>query len=44
MRIEALPDFNALMDRQFEPSRADLAELGIELNVVSNGKHVPEIK
>ena len=33
-----------LVDGQFEPFRADLAELGIKLNIVSNDKHVPEIK
>ena len=27
-----------------QPPRADLAELGIEFNVVSNDEHVPEIK
>ena len=32
------------MDGQFKPLRADLAELGIELNVVSNDEHVPKIK
>ena len=31
------------MDGQFEPLRADLADMGIELNVVLNDKHIPEI-
>ena len=34
----------ALMDGQFEPLRGDLAELGIQLNTVSNDEHVPEIE
>ena len=34
----------ALMDGQFEPLRGDLADLGIQLNTVSNNEHVPEIE
>ena len=34
----------ALMDGQFEPLRGDLADLGIQLNTVSNDEHVPEIE
>ena len=34
----------ALMDGQFEPLHGDLAEMGIQLNTVSNDKHVPEIE
>ena len=34
----------ALMDGQFEPLRGDLAEMGIQLNTVSNDEHVPEIE
>ena len=34
----------ALMDGQFEPLRGDLAEMGIQLNTVSNDKHVTEIE
>jgi hypothetical protein len=33
-----------LMDGQFESLHADLANLQITLNMVSNNKHVPEIK
>ena len=33
-----------LMDGQFEPLQVDLAAMGIELNVVSNDEHVPEIE
>ena len=32
------------MDGQFEPLRADLAELGILLNTASNDEHVLEIE
>ena len=32
------------MDRQFKPLQADLAAMGIELNVVSNNEHVPKIE
>ena len=34
----------ALMDGQFEPLRGDLADMGIQLNTVSNDEHVPEIE
>jgi hypothetical protein len=34
----------ALMDGQFECIRADLASMGIQLNVVSGGKHVPKVE
>ena len=34
----------ALMDGQFKPLRGDLAEMGIQLNTVSNDEHVPEIE
>ena len=34
----------ALMDGQFEPLHRDLAEMGIQLNTVSNDEHVPEIE
>ena len=34
----------ALMDGQFEPLRGDLAEMGIQLNTVSNDEHIPEIE
>jgi hypothetical protein len=33
-----------LMDGQFEPLRADLADMQITLNTVSNDEHVPEIE
>ncbi len=33
-----------LMDNEFEPLRGDLTKLGIQLNVVSNDEHVPEIE
>ena len=33
-----------LMDGPFDPLRVDLAKMGIELNVVSNEEHVPEIE
>jgi hypothetical protein len=33
-----------LMDGQFEPLRAELADLSITLNTVSNDVHVPEIE
>ena len=33
-----------LMDGQFEPLHGDLAEMGIQLNTVSNDEHVPEIE
>ena len=33
-----------LMDGQFEPLRGDLAEMGIQLNTVSNDEHIPEIE
>jgi hypothetical protein len=33
-----------MMDGQFECLRADLAEMQINLNVVSNDEHVPEIE
>jgi hypothetical protein len=33
-----------LMDGQFEPLQADLANMAITLNTMSNDKHVPEIK
>eukprot|EP00978_Attheya_sp_CCMP212_P043302 scaffold280126_cov62-Attheya_sp.AAC.1 len=32
------------MDGQFEPLRSELADLRINLNVVSNDEHVPEIE
>ena len=32
------------MDGQFEPLHRDLAEMGIQLNIVSNDEHVPEIE
>ena len=32
------------MDGQFEPLCGDLAEMGIQLNTVSNSEHVPEIE
>ena len=32
------------MDGQFEPLHRDLAEMGIQLNIVSNNEHVPEIE
>ena len=32
------------MDGQFEPLRRDLAEMGIQLNTVSNNEHIPEIE
>ena len=32
------------MDGQFEPLRGDLAEMGIQLNTISNDEHVPEIE
>ena len=32
------------MDGQFEPLHRDLAEMGIQLHIVSNDEHVPEIK
>ena len=32
------------MDGQFEPLRGDLAEMGLQLNTVSNDEHVPEIE
>ena len=35
---------NDFMDRQFEPLRGNLAELGILLNTASNDEHVPEIE
>ena len=31
------------MDGQFKPQQADLVEMGIELNVVSNDEHVPGV-
>ena len=34
----------ALMDGQFKPLHRDLAEMGIQLNTVSNDEHVPEIE
>ena len=34
----------ALMDGQFEPLCRDLAEMGIQLNTVSNDEHIPEIE
>ena len=34
----------ALMDGQFEPLCGDLAEMGIQLNTVSNDEHIPEIE
>ena len=34
----------ALMDGQFEPQCRDLAEMGIQLNTVSNDEHVPKIE
>ena len=34
----------ALMDGQFEPLRGELANMGIQLNIVSNDEHVPEIE
>ena len=34
----------ALMDGQFDPLRGDLAEMGLQLNTVSNDEHVPEIE
>ena len=34
----------ALMDGQFEPLRGDLADMGIQLNIISNDEHVPEIE
>ena len=34
----------ALMDGQFEQLCGDLAEMGIQLNTVSNDEHVPEIE
>ena len=33
-----------MMDKEFEPIRANLLDLGIVLNTVSNDKHIPEIK
>jgi hypothetical protein len=33
-----------LMDGQFEPLRAELADLSITLNTISNDEHVPEIE
>ena len=32
------------MDGQFEPLLGDLAEMGLQLNTVSNDEHVPEIE
>ena len=32
------------MDGQFEPLCGNLAEMGIQLNTVSNDEHVPEIE
>ena len=32
------------MDGQSEPLHRDLAEMGIQLNIVSNNEHVPEIE
>ena len=32
------------MDGQFEPLCGDLAEMGIQLNTVSNNEHIPEIE
>ena len=32
------------MDGQFEPLRGDLADMGIQLNTVSNDEHAPEIE
>ena len=34
----------ALIDGQFDPLHRDLAEMGIQLNTVSNDEHVPEIE
>jgi hypothetical protein len=31
-------------DNEFEPMRGDFLDLGVELNVASNGEHVPEIE
>ena len=31
-----------LLDNQFEPIRGDLADMGIEINVVAQDKHVGE--
>ena len=36
--------WDAYMDRQFEPLRASLAEMRINLNTTSNDEHVPEIE
>jgi hypothetical protein len=35
---------SALMDGQFEGLTADLAEIGITLNTVARGQHVPEVE
>ena len=32
------------MDGQFEPLHRDLAEMGIQLHIVSNDEHVPKIE
>jgi hypothetical protein len=32
------------VDNEFEPMRGDLLDIGIQLNVVSNDEHVPEIE
>ena len=34
----------ALMDGQFEPLRGNLADMGLQLNTMSNDEHVPEIE
>jgi hypothetical protein len=33
-----------LMDNEFQPLRADFADLGIDLNVTANDEHVPEVE
>ena len=35
---------HALMDWQFESLQTDLAEIGIQLNMVSNDEHIPKIE
>ena len=33
-----------LIDRQFKPLWANLAAMGVELNVISNDEHTPKIE